>query len=170
MGEHFWTVVFPRMKKVLFYDRSGISKEKDVKENYNERNAGGFFKYYELEQYEDTLRRTRYLDDDLFKPSETEDPCQYIFLRDPKMLDNAETGERVLEVNLENDEVRIDLSKLYPDIDLAETLSNLTGKWIRGILPDSEDPTRPGTVEFADDTTADLKNPDWRLIKPLIWW
>lgn len=55
MGEHFWTVVLPRMKKVLAYDKSGISKEKDVKEIYNEKNAGGFFKYQILEQYEDTL-------------------------------------------------------------------------------------------------------------------
>ncbi len=55
MGEHFWTVVLPRMKKVLYYDKSGISKEKDVKEKYNEKSAGGFFKYQILEQYEDTL-------------------------------------------------------------------------------------------------------------------
>jgi adenine-specific DNA-methyltransferase len=55
MGEHFWTVVMPRMKKVLAYDKTGISKEKDVKEKYNERTAGGFFKYIILEQYEDTL-------------------------------------------------------------------------------------------------------------------
>ena len=55
MGDHFWTVVIPRMKKVLFYDKSGISKEKDVKERYNENKAGGFFKYQILEQYEDML-------------------------------------------------------------------------------------------------------------------
>ena len=55
MGEHFWTVVLPRMKKVLAYDKSGISKEKDVKETYNEKTAGGFFKYQILEQYEDVL-------------------------------------------------------------------------------------------------------------------
>ncbi|MEN3014413.1 MAG: site-specific DNA-methyltransferase, partial [Endomicrobiia bacterium] len=55
MGEHFWSVVLPRMKKVLFYDKSGISKEKDVKEKYNEKTSGGFFKYHILEQYEDTL-------------------------------------------------------------------------------------------------------------------
>lgn len=55
MGDHFWTVVMPRMKKVLFYDKSGISKEKDVKERYNENKAGGFFKYQILEQYEDML-------------------------------------------------------------------------------------------------------------------
>ena len=62
MGEHFYTVVLPRMKKVLAYDKSGISKEKDVKEKYSQQKAGGFFKYYELEQYEDALRKTRYED------------------------------------------------------------------------------------------------------------
>ena len=43
------------MKRVLFYDKSGISKEKDVQERYNPKKAGGFFKYLYLEQYEDTL-------------------------------------------------------------------------------------------------------------------
>jgi len=42
MGEHFWTVVLPRMKKVLAYDKSGISKEQDVKETYNEKLLVGF--------------------------------------------------------------------------------------------------------------------------------
>jgi adenine-specific DNA-methyltransferase len=55
MGEHFYTVILPRMKKVLAYDKSGISKEKDVKEKYNQKNAGGFFKYQILEQYEDVI-------------------------------------------------------------------------------------------------------------------
>ncbi|GIW59378.1 MAG: site-specific DNA-methyltransferase [Patescibacteria group bacterium] len=57
LGSHFWTVVLPRMKRVLFYDKTGISKDKDVKEIYNEHNAGGFFQYCELEQYEDLLRK-----------------------------------------------------------------------------------------------------------------
>jgi len=55
MGEHFYSVVLPRMKKVVAYDKSGISKEKDVKEKYNEKTAGGFFKYQHIEQYEDSL-------------------------------------------------------------------------------------------------------------------
>jgi adenine-specific DNA-methyltransferase len=55
MGEHFGSIILSRMKKVLAYDKSGISKEKDVKEKYNEKTASGFFKYQILEQYEDTL-------------------------------------------------------------------------------------------------------------------
>ncbi|MGC9110233.1 MAG: DNA methyltransferase, partial [Caldimicrobium sp.] len=60
MGEHFYTVILPRMKKVLAYDKSGISKEKDVKEKYNEKTAGGFFKYHTLEQYEDALENIEF--------------------------------------------------------------------------------------------------------------
>jgi hypothetical protein len=163
MGEHFYTVVLPRMKRVLFYDKSGISKEKDVKERYNEQNAGGFFKYYELEQFEDALRRTRYAEDDLFTPPADEDPCQYLFLRDLKMLE-------ALEVNLEQGTVQVDLSKLYENIDLPETLSNLTGKWIRRIDPDPNDRRVPVAVEFADGERVELRSLDWRRIKLLIWW
>ncbi len=54
-GKYFYTVILPRMKKVLAYDKTGVSKEKDVKEKYNRNKAGGFFKYCELEQYEDAL-------------------------------------------------------------------------------------------------------------------
>ena len=55
MGEHFWNIIMPRMKTVMFYDKSGISKIKDVIERYNEERSGGFFKYQVLEQYEDAL-------------------------------------------------------------------------------------------------------------------
>jgi len=64
MGEHFYSVVLPRMKKVLAYDKSGISKEKDVKEKYNEKQAGGFFKYHTLEQYEDALENIEFEEQD----------------------------------------------------------------------------------------------------------
>ncbi len=158
MADYFSTVLLPRIKKVIFSD-----KWRDGKAQPDGQGISHFVKYYELEQYEDTLRRTRYLDDDLFTPPATQDPCQYLFLRDPKLLG-------ALEVDLEQGTVQVDLSRLYEDIDLAETLSNLTGKWIKRIHPDPDDPTKPGKVEFADGTTEDLKNPDWRLIKPLIWW
>ncbi len=62
IGEHFWTVILPRMKKNLFYDKSGISKEKYVKEKYNKKTAGGFFKYHTLEQYEDALENISFDD------------------------------------------------------------------------------------------------------------
>lgn|GEM_PF-2323496 len=116
-----------------------------------------------LGQYEDALRRTRYLEDDLFMLPPTEEPCQYIFLRGSKML-------KALKVDFEQGTAKVDLNKLYEGIDLDETLSNLTNKGIRRIQPDPEAPTKPAQVELADGGTVDLKNLDWRRIKPMIWW
>jgi adenine specific DNA methylase Mod len=155
MGDHFYTVILPRMKKVLAYDKSGISKEKDVKEKYNEKNAGGFFKYYELEQYEETLANTVYENHDMFIVGDKTPYQQYVFMKDEKML-------RALEIDYENRKVKVDLNKLYPNIDIAETISNLTGKWIKKIEEDQ--------VEFEDGSKVNIKDLDYKLIKPLIWW
>ena len=149
MGEHFYSVVLPRMKKVLFYDKSGISKE------VKEYQGGGFFKYYELEQYEETLANTVYENYDLFIIGDKSPYEQYVFMKDEKML-------RALEIDYENKKVNVDLSKLYENIDIAETLSNLTGKWIKKI--------RENEVEFADGSVINTKDLDYKLIKPLIWW
>jgi len=155
MGEHFYTVVLPRMKKVLAYDKSGISKKKDVKEKYNQNNAGGFFKYYELEQYEDTLRKVKYEDADLFENPYDDPYNQYVFMRDLKMLD-------ALEIDYKNNKVKVDFSKLYQNIDIPETLSNLLGKRIKRITKDF--------VEFEDIDRINLKDLDYKIIKSLIWW
>jgi adenine specific DNA methylase Mod len=149
MGEHFYTVVLPRMKKVLAYDKSGISKE------IKEYQGGGFFKYYELEQYEETLANTVYENHDLFIIVDKSPYEQYVFMKDEKML-------RALEIDYENKKVNVDLSKLYKNIDIAETLSNLTGKWIKKITQNQ--------VEFADGSIVNTRDLDYRLIKPLIWW
>jgi len=155
MGEHFYDVILPRMKKVLFYDKSGISNERDVKEKYNPQNAGGFFKYYELEQYEDTLRKVKYEDSDLFDNPYENPYNQYVFMRDLKMLE-------ALEIDYKNNKVKVNLSKLYQNIDIPETLSNLCGKWIKKVTPDY--------VEFEDGEKINIKELDYKTIKDLIWW
>ena len=76
-------------------------------------------------------------------------------MKDLKLLE-------ALEVDYENNKVKVDLSKLYSNIDIPETLSNLLGKWIKRITYDY--------VEFEDGERIDLKNLDYKLIKPLIWW
>lgn len=48
MGDHFDTVLLPRMKSVLYGEQSGISKDAEWK-------GGGAFKYIRLENFEDTL-------------------------------------------------------------------------------------------------------------------
>jgi len=149
MGEHFYTVVLPRMKKVLSYDKSGISKE------VREYQGGGFFKYYELEQYEETLANAVYEDSGLLDSANKSPYEQYVFLKDEKML-------KALEIDYENKKIKIALDKLYKNIDIAETISNLTGKWIKKIKKDE--------IEFADGTKINPNDLDYKLIKPLIWW
>ena len=158
MADYFYTVLLPRVKKVVFSD-----KWKDGRAQPDGNGISHFVKYYELEQFEDALRRTRYAEDDLFTLPANEDPCQYIFLRDLKMLE-------ALEVNLEQGTVQVDLSRLYENIDLPETLSNLTGKWIRRIEPDPNDPRVPAAVVFTDGEQVSLSALDWRMIRPLVWW
>ena len=135
------------MKRVLFGDKSGVSKE--VKWQ-----GGGFLKYYDLEQYEDTLRRAHYDDAPLLQMADPYGP--YAFLRDLRLIDETVTLDTAA------DTVNVHLDALYDNIDLAETLSCVTGKGIKRISRE--------TVEFQDGTTASLTDPDWALLKPLLWW
>ncbi|MDQ3804233.1 MAG: site-specific DNA-methyltransferase [Acidobacteriota bacterium] len=160
-AEHFYAFrqddgrtsgVLVRMKEVLAglgsHEPSGISK--DVKWQ-----GGGFFKYYELEQYEETLQRAKY-EDSTFFDNPFEDPFHsYVFLRDAKLLD-------AVEVAAGRERVKVDFARLYPDVDAAETLSNLFGKRIKRLAP--------GEVEFADGEKLNLDDLDFRAVKPLIWW
>lgn len=142
MGEHFYNVVIPRMKKVLSGLQSGISKDVDYK-------GSGIFKYYELEQYEQLLRSTKYKDtpNDYLKSKES-DEIKDCFLFDEKL------SEVIIS---ENDSFRVDLSKLYPNIDLKETIHNLTGK-------------RPKEIT---DTKVIFEDKEFELLeilKPLLVW
>jgi adenine specific DNA methylase Mod len=161
MGEHFYRFetdkgpvgVLIRMKEVLAgkgnHEPYGISK----KVNWQ---GGGFFKYYELEQFEQTLNNAVYKDTHPFVDWASKDIYNhYVFLKDEKML-------RAMEIDYQNKKVKVDLSRLYSNIDVAETLSNLKGKWIKRL-------TR-SKVEFEDGEIIDLENLDWKLVKPLIWW
>lgn len=164
MGEHFNTVILPRVKKVAFSDKwkdgKAILPSPQPSPSKGEGVAGGgrgmshFVKYFELEQYEDALKKAHYEDAPLFQG--TQDAyASYAFLRDLKMLE-------AVKVNKKQNQVEVSLNRLYEGIDLAETLSCLTGKWIKRITKDS--------VEFQDGTFASLSAPDWDDVKPLIWW
>jgi adenine specific DNA methylase Mod len=162
MGGYFKSILLPRMKEVLSnqgnHEPCGISKDVNWQ-------GGGFFKYYELEQYEEALANCKYEDGNLFNsPSrlrqgyggQAKTPYQeYVFMKDEKML-------KAVEIDYEKNNVKVDLTKLYPSIDIVETLSNLTGKWIKKVSATE--------VEFEDGTKINTKDLDYKLIKPLIWW
>jgi hypothetical protein len=149
MEDYFYTVIIPRIKKVAYSFNWKDGKPQDSD------GIGGFFKYYELEQYEETLANTVYEDSDLLNTGNKSPYEQYVFLKDEKML-------KALEIDYENKKIKIDLDKLYKNIDIAETISNLTGKWIKKIKKDE--------IEFADGTKINPNDLDYKLIKPLIWW
>lgn len=150
MDEHFENVILPRVKKAAFSD-----KWKDGQAQPGGQGLSHFVKVYSLEQYEDALRLARYEDADLFQNPYADPYSSYVFLRDLKMLE-------AVDLDTETESVSVHLDRLYPDIDLAETLSCVTGKPIKRITAEE--------VEFRDGTRADLVNPEWELVKPLIWW
>jgi len=156
MGEHFETVILPRVKKVAFSDRwrDGVAQP-------GGQGISHFVKVFSLEQYEDVLRRAVYADaEPLFVQG---DPYnQYVFLRDLKLLDNAATGEAVMTLDYQQDAVHVHLERLYPDVDVAETLSCVTGQRIRRLTGDA--------VELENGERFSLADPPWEAVKPLIWW
>jgi len=168
MGEHFNTFykedgkkkigMLGRMKIVSSGDQIfkvfGHPRHPQLSRNINWQ-GGGFFKYYELEQYEEALANCKYEDGDLFNVPGRSPYQEYVFMKDEKML-------KALEIDYKKEKVKVDLDKLYPNIDIAETLSNLTGKWIKKLSD--------GEIEFGDGTKVNTKDLDYKLIKPLIWW
>ncbi len=155
MGEHFYTVDLPRMKKVLFYDKSGISKDKDVKNFYDKDKAGGFFKYYELEQFEEILRKVKY-NPEFVVPSEAtlNAPVvgwleidiagtfnfmnKNIFVFQDKLLDYVHITENGIEFIIEHPQTTTKSKENLDKVDIAETLSNLTGWKIKKIEKDEK--------------------------------
>lgn len=146
MGDHFYTKILPRMKKILAGDESGISKNENVAWK-----GGGLFKYYELEQYENVLRHSKY------NPSE-EDISNIDFNINEKFLD-------ALEINYEEEKTNIDFTKLYKEVDIAESASNVLGQTIKKI--------DNSLVYFSNGDILNLNEIDLNdhsYLKALIWW
>lgn len=125
--------------------------------------GGGFFKYYELEQYEDVLNKSNYsttkgelYSKDVFN--------QYIFFADLKLADvfNFDTNKCF----------NIDFSKLYENIDFPETLSLLFGKPIEKItidyvkLVDIKEPIKYNVLSMTNNEKLEFI----KILKPLLWW
>lgn len=147
MGDYFYSDVLFRMKQTIGGIKVGISKL-----GLTDYQGGGFFKYYELEQYEDALKRA------VYNPTD-KDLVNIDFSLSEKQ---AASG---LEIDLKKEKARFVFEKLYPDVDIAETISNLFGKKIKKITKDK--------VVFEDEFEVDLNNLDfekYKSLKDLIYW
>ncbi len=98
MGEHFDSVILPRLKKVIGGFKSGTLKE---------FNGGGVVKVYALESYEEILRKIKYEDNDK--------PLAY----DEQYSDLVGCKNESYTLNVEA------LEKM--GVDIKETLENLHG-------------------------------------------
>lgn len=147
MAEYFDSVIVPRIIK------TGYATEWKDGKPVKVASKGIFVKCYTLEQFTDTLSKVEY--SSLFHDviADKYEPDNYMFYFDQKLLGCVQT---------DGDTFKVDLSKLYPNIDIAETLSNLKGKWIKRLSKYE--------VEFEDGEKIDLRNIDIDMIKPLIWW
>lgn len=148
-GEQFYSTILPRLKWTIIGNKIGISDYEDV--NWQ---GGGFFKYYELEQYEEALARAKY------NPKEG-DLSNINFSKDEKLLD-------AMVIDEEKEEVKIHFELLYPDVDIAETISNITGKKIKKLNKER--------VIFEDDTQIEFANMNYYdpifkdAYRSLLWW
>ncbi len=158
MGEYFHTVLLPRIKKVVY------SKDWKDGEPVSRQGSSHCFKYYALEQYEETLRNSGYKDGKQLELDSAKSPFeQYVFFGDDKLAYCIEP--------LKNGKLKINLHQLYPDIDVAESLANILGKQIRKRTADN--------VTFADGSTEKIDpakmNEEEKmhfisLLKPYLWW
>ncbi len=158
MGEYFHTVLLPRIKKVIY------SKDWKGGQPVSREGSSHFLKYYTLEQYEETLKNCRFRDSEQLEIDSAKSPFeQYVFFGDDKLAYIVQA--------LKNGKLKINLRQLYPDMDIAETLSNLLGQEIRKRTADS--------VTFADGSTQKI-NPATMtaaelasfvaLLRPCLWW
>lgn len=159
--------VLGRLKNVLNGDKSFSSitslviRKPHLSNDINWQ-GGGFFKYYDLEQYEDTLSKAKYFSDkgELYSENVFE---QYVFFADAKLADVMSSV---------NNEVSLDFTKLYDDIDFPETISLLFGKAIKRIdenyveLADIKEPIKYNVAAM----NKEEKIAFFRMLKPLLWW
>lgn len=160
MGEHFYLHIIPRMTRTLIGQQTSVARDNDFQ-------GGGFFKYLELEQYEECLAKT------FFNPkwvnsdgsmNDFEQIAYYTFRNSEKLLD-------AMIIDEEREEVKVHLQTLYPEMDeaaIAETISNISGKGIKQLSKER--------VMFEDGTQIEFSNMNYEdkvfrdHYKALLWW
>lgn len=145
MGEHFYKVIIPRMKKVLNGFVCGISKEVEFK-------GGGAFRYYELESYEESLEN-----------------CEYILSSDNALIDYRKSRKLIKGLK-KGENIYLDMSKYDKNFDIFVTMSNLLGLKIKNIFIDDNGVK---SCRFENGDTVNLENIDlikYPKLRNLIWW
>ena len=156
MGEHFYKVIIPRLKKVIAGFQSGISKEAEYK-------GGGAFRYYELESYEEALANCEYvLNPPTFAEGDKGGGCSIINYRKSRKL--------IKELNKQCDKpITLNMSGYRAEFDIFQTIANLMGWKIKRLFLDNA----IESCEYSNGEILNAQNIDiakYPKLKSLIWW
>lgn len=171
MGEHFYKVILPRLKKVIAGFQSGISKECDYQ-------GGGAFRYYELESYEEALKECEYVLADFQCERKTskiaDNNIEAIYpakdyQKAQKIIDYRKSRKLIKKLN-KGETITLDMSGYRKEFDLFHTLANLQGLKIKRLFLDSKGIE---SCEFDNGDIVSLEQIDlhtYPKLKNLIWW
>lgn len=171
MGEHFYKVIIPRLKKVIAGFQSGISKECDYQ-------GSGAFRYYELESYEEALKECEYVLADFQCERKTskiaDNNIEAIYpakdyQKAQKIIDYRKSRKLIKKLN-KGETITLDMSGYRKEFDLFHTLANLQGLKIKRLFLDSKGIE---TCEFDNGDIVSLDQIDlhtYPKLKNLLWW
>lgn len=165
MGEHFYNVIIPRLKKVIAGFQSGISKECAYQ-------GGGAFRYYELESYEEALANCEYVLE-CKEPQKVENTNNYKgkdYAKAESILDYRKSRKLIDKLN-KGESVCLDMHTEYrEEFDIFHTMANLMGWKIKQLFLDSKGIE---SCEFDNGEILNLDSIDlakYPKLKNLIWW
>ena len=116
MGEHFYNVIIPRIKKVAF---SSEWKNGELKNAKQVNPISIAFRYYELESYEESLSN-----------------CEYVLDKD-SIIDYRKSRKLIKALN-KGETISLDMSGYRKDFDILHTMANVLGLRIQRLFLDSK--------------------------------
>jgi len=143
MGEHFYSVIISRLKKVLAGVQSGISKDAGY-------HGGGAFRYFELESYEEALNE-----------------CEYA-LYENGVIDYNKSRKLIKFLN-KSEKVCLNMSGYRQNFDIFVSYANLIGAKIKRIFTAGG----IECAEFENGEIMqkdDIDMAKFPKIRDLIWW
>lgn len=171
MGEHFYKVIIPRLKKVIAGFQSGISKETEYK-------GGGAFRYYELESYEEALANCEYVlkigNDKKINsiPYNINDYYNENIDFYEGIIDYRKSRKLIKKLNkAENKPITINMRAEYrEEFDIFQTIANIMNLKIKRLFLDKNGVE---SCEYDNGEILNIENIDlykYPKLKSLIWW
>lgn len=175
MGEHFYSVIIPRIKKVAF---SSEWKEGKLKENKQVNPIAIAFRYYELESYEEALANCEYVlkigNDKKINsiPYNINDYYNENIDFYEGIIDYRKSRKLIKKLNkAENKPITINMSAEYrEEFDIFQTIANIMNLKIKKLFLDKNGFE---SCEYDNGEILNIENVDlykYPKLKSLIWW